>query len=160
MDKLKSSAIPILLIVIFGLAFAAGIKNLNSSKSSKATDEGGGKAGELSFAGDTVEAFATAKKEGKVVMVKYGAEWCGPCQQMKKEAFTDGKVAEALKGVVVVDIDVDSPGLDAEWLKEHNVGPIPTVQFFRADESMIGETVGYDDVPGFIREIEKILAKA
>jgi len=156
MDKMKSSAVPILLIVIFGLAFAAGVKTLNSNRGSKDA----GHSGDLNFASDTATAFATAKKEGKVVMVKYGAEWCGPCQQMKKEAFTDGKVAEALKGVVVVDIDVDSPGVDADWLKDHNVGPIPTVQFFRADESMIGETVGYDDVPRFVREIEKILAKA
>ncbi len=153
---MKSSAVPILLIVIFGLAFAAGIKNLNSNKGSK----GGKSSGTLNFASDTAAAFATAKKEDKVVMVKYGAEWCGPCVQMKEEAFKDGKVAKALEGVVVVDIDVDSPGADSGWLKDHNVGPIPTVQFFRADGTMIGETVGYGDVPSFISEIEKILAKA
>jgi thiol:disulfide interchange protein len=152
MDKLKSSAVPILLIVVFGLAFAAGVRSLNS--------KGSGSDGRLNFASDTAAAFATAKKEGKAVMVKYGAEWCGPCRQMKEEAFTDGRVAEALKDVIVVDIDVDSPGADAEWLEDHNVGPIPTVQFFRTDGSMIGETVGYGGVPSFVAEVEKILAKA
>lgn len=157
MDKLKSSAIPILLIVIFGIAFAAGIRNLTSTKDGDKASMG---AGGLNFASDTAAAFATAKEEGKVVMVKYGAEWCGPCEAMREEAFQDAGVAELLKDVVVVDIDVDNPGADSDWLKEHSVGPIPTVTFFRADGSEIDEFVGYGGIDSFKEDVKKALAKA
>ncbi len=160
MDRLKSSAVPILLIVIFGIAFAAGIRNLTSTQGSKDGDKAGKGSGKLNFASDTAAAFATASKEDKVVMVKYGAEWCGPCEAMKKEAFQDAGVAELLKDVVVVDIDVDNPGADSDWLKEHNVGPIPTVTFFRADGSKIDEFVGYGDLDSFKEDVKKALAKA
>jgi thiol:disulfide interchange protein len=156
MDRAKSTVFPILLIVVFGLAFAAGVRSLTSNKGS---DRAQGSS-VLDMAESTDDAFALAKAEGKVVMVKYGAEWCGPCRAMKQEAFQDASVAEALKGVVVVDVDVDDPGADSEWLKSQEIGPIPTVQFFRADGSKIGEFVGYQDVERFIEDVKKILAKA
>lgn len=155
MERMKSSIVPILLIVVFGIAFAAGIKSLNARNGSTSIE-----ASELDFAPDTSAAFARAMKEDKVVMVKYGAEWCGPCKIMKSEAFPDGRVEAALSGAIVVDIDVDSPGADAGWLRGHDAPALPTVAFYRADGTLIGQTVGYDDVESFVAEIEKILAKA
>lgn len=156
MDRAKSTVFPILLIVVFGLAFAAGVRSLSENKGSR----GEGGEGVLNMAASTEAAFATAKKEGKLVMIKYGADWCGPCRAMKAEAFTDEGVAELLEGVVVVDIDVDDPGADSDWLKEQEIGPIPTVQFFRADGSKIGEFVGYGRIEEFKRDVKKILDKA
>jgi thiol:disulfide interchange protein len=154
MERVKSSIVPLLLIVVFGIAFAAGIKSLNARNPSESAANG------LDMASDTETAFSRAMKEDKLVMVKYGAEWCGPCRSMKEEAFPDGKVAAALSGVIVVDVDIDSPGDDSEWMSKHDIGPIPTVEFYHADGSLIGSTVGYGDVESFVAEVEKILSKA
>jgi thioredoxin 1 len=159
MERFKPSIVPLLLIVVFGIAFAAGIKSLNARNQG---DRGAGKdvATDLDMADDTGTAFSRAKSEGKLVMVKYGAEWCGPCRAMKEQAFPDDRVSDALSDVIVVDIDIDSPGDDSEWMTKHEIGPIPTVEFYRADGSLIGTTVGYGDVGSFVDEVEKILSKA
>lgn len=159
MDRFKSSIVPILLIVVFGIAFAAGIKSLNArSQGDRSADRSA--SNDLDMVEDTGTAFSRAKSEGKLVMVKYGAEWCGPCRMMEENAFPDDKVAAALSDVIVVDIDIDSPGSNSDWMKDHDIGPIPTVEFYRADGSLIGTTVGYGDVGSFVDEVEKILSKA
>ena len=160
MNRAKSTIVPIVLLVVFGLAFAAGIRSLQSNRAGGA-EKGGDRSGKLNFAADTSAAFATAKGEGKVVMVKYGAEWCPPCNKMEKEAFTDTGVAELLKDVVVVDIDVDKPGADKDWLDGHSPSEgIPTVEFYRADGTKVGELVGYGSLDEFKADVMKVLAKA
>jgi thiol-disulfide isomerase/thioredoxin len=59
------------------------------------------------------DALATVKKDGgKIVLVQFGANWCGWCHKLHKLFDTDAKIAEELKShYVVVMVDVD---------KEHN----------------------------------------
>jgi thiol:disulfide interchange protein len=153
MDRAKTTVFPILLIVVFGLAFVAGVRTLT-----KRGSEGGTI---VPTVGETAQAFARAAEEDKLVMVKYGADWCPPCKAMKREAFNDASVAELLEGVIVVDIDVDNPGDDAEFVSMNKTGnSIPLVQVFRADGTKLGEFLGYDDVERFKSDVEAILAKA
>jgi len=58
------------------------------------------------------DALVTAKKDDKIVLVQFGANWCGWCHKLHKLFDTDAKIAEELKShYVVVMVDVD---------KEHN----------------------------------------
>ncbi|MEX2536862.1 MAG: thioredoxin family protein [Trueperaceae bacterium] len=113
----------------------------------------------IKFASSASAAFDQAKKEGKSVMIDFNADWCAPCQVMKKEAFTDASVAALLEDVVPVGINVDRPGADSEWLEREGQLALPTVVFYRADGTEIGRTVGYGGVESFKAEIEAILSK-
>jgi len=56
------------------------------------------------------DALATAKKDGKIVLVQFGANWCGWCHLLHKLFETDQKIAAELKSnyvVVMVDVDKD-----------------------------------------------------
>jgi len=58
------------------------------------------------------DALVAAKKEGKHVLLQFGANWCGWCHRLHKLFDTDKSIAEELKShYVVVLIDVN---------KEHN----------------------------------------
>jgi thiol:disulfide interchange protein len=53
-------------------------------------------------------ALATARKEHKVVLLQFGANWCGWCHKLHKLFASDKAIHEELKAnYVVVMIDVD-----------------------------------------------------
>jgi thioredoxin-related protein len=55
------------------------------------------------------DALATAKKDDKIVLVQFGANWCGWCHRLHKLFDTDPKIAEELKShYVVVMVDVNN----------------------------------------------------
>lgn len=56
---------------------------------------------------DYAAAKAQATSGNKPLLLYFTAEWCGPCQEMRREVWSDARVAEAMKSVVPVRIDVD-----------------------------------------------------
>lgn len=103
------------------------------------------------------EALKKAKKDEKIVMVDFYADWCGPCKLLDKKTWTDEKVQSFLKDkTVAVKIDVD----DAEDLaKKYKIKSIPAMVFIKADGTEVGRIVGY--VPGedFLKQAADILAE-
>ena len=54
------------------------------------------------------DALATAKREGKIVLLQFGANWCPDCHAMHGLFQSDPQIAAVLKaGYVVALIDVD-----------------------------------------------------
>ena len=72
---------------------------------------------------DWEAARAEAVRDRKAVFVYFTAEWCGPCQELRRTTWSDRRVAEVLgKSYVPVRIDIDKqPGL----AREYNVESIP-----------------------------------
>lgn len=72
---------------------------------------------------------ARAAKEGKVVFAFATADWCGPCQQFKRDALADARVEEWVRArATPVYIDVDERADEAERL---SVSSIPAVYVLR-----------------------------
>ena len=75
----------------------------------------------------TEEEFDKVKESDKLLLVKFGATWCGPCKQIKSHLE---KLAETESNVIVIDIDVDdAKELDWDWASE--VENLPTFRFIR-----------------------------
>lgn len=152
----KDAIIPFLIAAMFVIAMSTIlIKNYNGSSPGSESDDTA-----LEFTTDGVAALRQAKEEGKLVMIDFYADWCPPCKQMEREAFEDESVAELLKDVITVRVDVDNPGSNQKLYERFGGGSIPLIVFLDSDGDEIGRTVGYGGVSSFKREVSKIIGKS
>jgi len=73
--------------------------------------------------------------ENEKVVVKFGAEWCGPCKMMEK---TLASLEEELPDVKFAHIDVEE--CDQEIVEEYSIMNLPTVILFKNGEVANRET--------------------
>jgi thioredoxin 1 len=75
----------------------------------------------------TEEELDKLKESDKLLLIKFGAKWCGPCKQIKSNLE---KIAENDNNVIVIDIDVDE-AQDSDWSWASEVENLPTFRFIR-----------------------------
>lgn len=81
------------------------------------------------FEGDVEAAFAFAKDAGKPVFLYWGAEWCPPCHNLKKNFFVKQEFIEASKKFVPVYLDGDTERAQL-WGEKFKIAGYPTVILF------------------------------
>lgn len=47
------------------------------------------------------DAMEESRRDGKPVMIDFNADWCGPCQMLKRQVFEDGARGEAVQTAVI-----------------------------------------------------------
>ena len=66
------------------------------------------------------DALAVAKKEGKRILIQFGANWCGWCHKLHRLFDTDKEVSSELKArYVLILVDVNK-GHNADVMKRYN----------------------------------------
>jgi protein disulfide-isomerase len=94
------------------------------------------------WAGDIASAQELATESGKPVMMFFTATWCVPCRIMKREVFSDSKVAGAINAQVIpVMIYADSPGGEAAF-RQYNVEGTPITIFTDPQGNVLNYAVG------------------
>ncbi|MGH1343504.1 MAG: thioredoxin family protein [Nannocystales bacterium] len=118
------------------------------------------------FHGSLDEAFAEAKKDGKLVFVDVGAYWCPPCQKLDEQVFVDAAVGEALgKGYIAVHVDAEK-GEGPDVVREYRVQAYPTLLVLESGGVEKGRVVDFlpaDELLAALVRIEQgdnVLAEA
>lgn len=85
-------------------------------------------------------ASAAADAEKKLLLVKFTAEWCGPCKEMDATTLVDEQVEAWVKAnAIAIAVDIDS---QPQLADEFGVEGIPTIVAMRGKQTL-GSTVGF-----------------
>ncbi len=107
------------------------------------------------------DARAEAKKEGKLLMLKFEADWCGPCRDMTKAMESDIVLVEEMKNYKVVHVDIDDAKNKDIVAKFYPDSGIPFVIILRPeDESRVTDLLGFDSGSVLARELKAARDKA
>ncbi|HNQ04318.1 MAG TPA: protein-disulfide reductase DsbD [Thiobacillaceae bacterium] len=102
---------------------------------------------------------AVASARGKPVMLDFYADWCVSCIEMERFTFTDARVQERLRDVVLLQADVTGNTADDKALlaRFKLFGP-PGIIFFDAEgREKPYRVIGYEKADQFLASIDKAL---
>lgn len=100
------------------------------------------------------DALATAKREHKLLVLDFNAEWCVPCRRMEKTTLVDRRVAELLDHIVFVRVDTDR---HSEIAQKLGVVGLPDIRFVLPDGRMIRQLRGFQDADPFAALLEQAI---
>lgn len=93
-------------------------------------------------------------ESGNCVIIKFGAQWCGPCRAL--ENTIKSLTIEETDGVQFAEIDVDEA--DEELVEEYSVRSIPVLVYFK-DRLIADKTVGLVSKQQLLNKIEYVKNK-
>src|SRR6185437_1793269 len=88
------------------------------------------------FNGSVVDAFATAKRESKPVLLFWGAKWCPFCHTLKATVFRRTDFIAKTRLFIPVYLDGDDPGAQS-WGEKFGVLGYPTLVVLDPDQHEI-----------------------
>ena len=80
-----------------------------------------------------------SRNTGKPMLLDFTAEWCGPCQDMRRTTWSDAAVARAVQGYVPVQIDLDE---HKDLASQFGVAAIPHLAILDKDGRILASQEG------------------
>ncbi len=131
------------ILVLMGTAAAATAQEAKGAQTHEA----------MSFA----QAQQQAEMEGKLLLVDFYAEWCGPCKRFQADAESSDALREGLDKVVFISVDCEK-GEGVELAKRYGVRSFPNYLLADATGEPIYRWVGYGTPESFVEQLEKGLS--
>ena len=103
---------------------------------------------------DLEEAKLIATRTHKKIFIDFMASWCGPCKMMDRDVFHTEEFLALGKKMIFCKVDIDlNPALASQF----GVEAIPNMFVIRADGSVVGSVLGYEEGSVFIPKIQGML---
>ena len=102
------------------------------------------------FKGSWEEALAKSKQTGKLIFVDAYTTWCGPCQRMEKNVFSDKKVAHYYNSTFInVRMDMER-GEGLAFAKKYTVRVYPNLLYIDGNGMVMHRRAGFVGAKDFI----------
>ena len=119
----------------------------------------GPRSGKLAWASDWDDAFARAKRDNRVVMVEFYADWCVWCKRLESTTFTNPDVVGLLADRAVP-VKVDGEREGRVLAGKYRIDGYPTIVFLSADERELGRVPGFLEPADFIQAVSGWLGES
>ena len=123
---------------------------VGSEAKARRPDEKHGDPPELSQWTTMSGAIEESQRNGKPVFVDFSADWCSPCQALRREVFENGSRAAALQSAVIPVSNVDqrretgsNPPVIDELQGRYQVEAFPTLVVFSPATGRVMTTRGF-----------------
>ena len=101
-------------------------------------------------------ALAAAQPDGKIIMVDFFTDWCGWCDKLDSDVYTDSAVVEFSRSIVNLKIDAEDGGEGQALAQRYGVTGFPTILFLTADGREVDRIGGFLPAPQFLEEMKRI----
>jgi thiol:disulfide interchange protein len=126
----RSSAVKVALILIV-IATMFGSINCGQAGSTQSA---------VNWKTDFAAAQEQAKKENKLMLITFHADWCSWCHEMDEQTFSKVEVGKASEPFVCVKVDVDE---HRDIAKQFGVNPLPYTVIARPNGDIVDSKEGY-----------------
>ena len=92
------------------------------------------------FHGSVKAASEAAAADQSLVLVVFGADWCGPCKQLKAKTLDSREFNEQAGALHLAEVDVDA---EAGMARDYGVTAVPTPVLLTADNKVAGRRTGF-----------------
>lgn len=100
-------------------------------------------------------ASAEAATTGKPILAQITATWCGACQQMFRDTYSDGQVAQLIHGhFIPVKIDADE---HSDFVSNRSINAFPSTLILNASQTELMRAVGYVSAPELSRRLQPLV---
>ncbi|GAB4305832.1 MAG: hypothetical protein Kow0019_00100 [Methanobacteriaceae archaeon] len=135
----------LILALIIGLIIGAfAISSLHKNNSIPGNSD-------LNWNNDYDTALQEAKQTNKPIFIDFYTEWCGACQMLDQETFSNPQVMEKLNSnYVLLKVDIDR---NPELASQYQIYSIPTIVIIDSKGQIIMRQEGYippDQILNFI----------
>jgi len=105
-------------------------------------------------------ALSRAKKQNKVVVVDFYADWCVWCRRLDSTTYRDPKVVRYLaENAVPLKLDVEaSPG--RAMANKYGVDGLPTIVILSGEGKELGRIPGYMPAERFLETVKRYASKS
>lgn len=138
---MRSAHQPVVFVFLVVLAMVAvvGISRLSAGRDL------------IPWRSDFAAAQAEAQKSDKPIFAYFTAEWCAPCQDLKRTTWSDKKVESALQAYIPLKLDVDA---NTTLAQRYNIEPIPAFLILDSQGNVTANhagALGADDFLAWLR---------
>ncbi|UCD54877.1 MAG: thioredoxin fold domain-containing protein [Candidatus Omnitrophota bacterium] len=97
-----------------------------------------------------------AELQKKPIMIYFYTDWCGWCEKLERETYSDSKVSKLARKFISIKVNGDR---ERDIVKKYNIRGYPAVIFLSSDGNIMQRIGGYMDPGDFARIMQNILRK-